>query len=352
MRIRGVDPIIAPARKSCISPSDSAATAPVMPLDTMLARRSPGAMTANIACITLVMVLIGPQLVSPSTRNATRPSGTERRIASIECHTGVAKKSDWTAISATVQTPAPRPTQRSERSPVVTSAAVSERSVAISTRQRRSSAHIPPATSRPTDGHITSSRMSTRRPSAASSPCDTSHGGITTQARRPPISMLALMRRPMMMPEPMLRSDTPKPSPTRPEKSLTTSGTASLTHCRTVARNTRPDATSAAIIANADLRACGPRASRAISVSPAAMPSGNGRFSSSMKCLRSGTARNTPSRPEAVSQAQVWNAVRFTSKVLPGSSRIRSKAASSQQRNATCPADVPAVCTTLFSQRL
>ena len=71
-----------------------------------------------------------------------------------------------------------------------------------------------------------------------------------------------------------------------------------------------------------------------------------------MKCLRSGTARNTPSSPEAVSQAQVWNAVRFTSKPLPGSSRSRSKAASSQHRNATCPADVPAVWTTLFSQRL
>ena len=164
--------------------------------------------------------------------------------------------------------------------------------------------------------------------------------------------MLALIRMPMMMPEPMLSSDTPKPRPTRGEKSLTTSGMVSRIHCSTVARNTSPEATSAAIIATADLRACGPCASSAINVSPAAMPSGNGRFSSSMKCLRSGTARNTPSRPEAVSQAQVWNAVRVTSKVLPGSSRIRSKAASSQQRKATCPAEVPAVCTTLFSQRL
>ena len=105
-------------------------------------------------------------------------------------------------------------------------------------------------------------------------------------------------------------------------------------------------------MANADLRACGPRASSAMSVSPAAMPSGNGRFSSSMKCLRSGTARKTPSRPEADNHAHVWNLVRCTSKPLPGSAASRSKAASSQQRNATCPADVPAVCTTLFSQRL
>ncbi len=133
---------------------------------------------------------------------------------------------------------------------------------------------------------------------------------------------------------------------------MRTSGIVSRTQCSTVARKTRPDAASAAIIATADLRAWGPRASSAISVSPAAMPSGNGRFSSSMKCLRSGTARNTPSNPDAVSHAQVWPKVRFTSKPLPGSSRSRSNAASSQQRNATWPADVPAVWTTLFSQRL
>ena len=113
------------------------------------------------------------------------------------------------------------------------------------------------------------------------------------------------MRSPMMMPEPMLRSDTPKPRPTRPEKSLTTSGIASRIHCNVVARKTTPEETSAAIIANADFRACGPCASSAISVSPAAMPSGNGRFSSSMKCLRSGTAMNTPSSPDAESHAKV-----------------------------------------------
>ena len=52
---------------------------------------------------------------------------------------------------------------------------------------------------------------------------------------------------------------------------------------------------------------CAPAAlaqSSTISVSPAAIPSGNGRFSSSMKCLRSGTARNTPSRPDAAQPAE------------------------------------------------
>ena len=57
----------------------------------------------------------------------------------------------------------------------------------------------------------------------------------------PPISMLALMRRPMMMPEPMLRSETPKPRPTRAENALTTTGMVSTIHCSCVARNDKPE---------------------------------------------------------------------------------------------------------------
>ena len=113
-----------------------------------------------------------------------------------------------------------------------------------------------------------------------------------------------------------------------------------------------PDTSSAPTIANADLRACGPCESSMMSVSPAAMPSGKGRFSSSIKCLRSGTARNTPSRPDADSQMNVCMRVRWMSKPLVGSALMMSNAASSQHRKAICPAVVPAVCTTLFSQRL
>ena len=60
-----------------------------------------------------------------------------------------------------------------------------------------------------------------------------------------------------------------------------------------------------------------------------------------MKCLRSGTARNTPSRPDADSQIHVCTRVSCTSKPLPGSAARMSKAASSQQRNAIWPAVVP-----------
>ena len=71
-----------------------------------------------------------------------------------------------------------------------------------------------------------------------------------------------------------------------------------------------------------------------------------------MKCRRSGTARNTPRSPDAESQIQVCAHVRRSWSLLPGSAAMMSNAASSQQRNAICPAVVPAVCTTLFSQRL
>ena len=211
---------------------------------------------------------------------------------------------------------------------------------------------MPPATSIPTAGHMISRRMSTRRASAAISPCDSSHGGAITQPMMPPISMLALMRRPMIIPEPMLSSETPNPRPTRAENAFTASGMLSTIHRSCVARKTRPESTSAPIITNADLRACSPRESSMISVSPAAMPSGNGRFSSSMKCLRSGTASSTPSSPDADSQTNVCMRVRWTSKPLPGSAARMSNAASSQHRNAICPAVVPAVWTMLFSQRL
>ncbi len=126
----------------------------------------------------------------------------------------------------------------------------------------------------------------------------------------------------------------------------------SLIQASCVARNSKPDAKSELTIAYADLRAWGPRESSMIKVSPAATPSGKGRFSSSMKCFLSGTAMKTPSSPEADSQIHVCRRVSLTSNPLPGSEARMSKAASSQHRNAIWPAVVPAVCTTLFSQRL
>ena len=109
----------------------------------------------------------------------------------------------------------------------------------------------------------------------------------------------------MMMPEPMLSNETPNPSPTRAENALAATGMLSTIQRSCVARNVSPDSPSAPNITKADVRACSPRESSMMSVSPAAIPSGNGRFSSSMKCLRNGTANNTPSTPAADSQTNV-----------------------------------------------
>ncbi len=89
----------------------------MIPLETMLARRSPGAIAPKIACMTLVIVLIGPQFVSPSTRSATSPSGTENRIASTECQIGVPKKTACAAMRKMLAARLPIQTQRSGRSP-------------------------------------------------------------------------------------------------------------------------------------------------------------------------------------------------------------------------------------------
>jgi hypothetical protein len=199
---------------------------------------------------------------------------------------------------------------------------------------------------------MTVSRMSTRLASGAISPWRSSHGGNRTQAISAPIIMLALTRSPMMMPDPMLSSETAKPTPARAEKALRVTGMASTTQRSCVARNVSPDATRDPTIANVDCRASGPRESSMMRVSPAATPSGKRSCSSSMKWRRSGTAISTPRIPAAESQIQVFSQVRCTSNPLPGSAARMSKAASSQQRKAICPAVVPAVWTTLFSQRL
>ncbi len=59
---------------------------------------------------------------------------------------------------------------------------------------------MPPATSMPTDGHMTSSRMSTRRPSAAMQALVAAATAAQHPGMMPPISMLVLTRSPMMIP--------------------------------------------------------------------------------------------------------------------------------------------------------
>ena len=127
-------------------------------------------MPPNAAWITLVIVLIGPQFVSPSTRSATSPRGTDNTIATTECHTGVPKKSACTAMRKTLAARLPTHTQRSGKSPDIPDADANPLNVRTRTPHLKSSAAIPPATSIPTAGHMMSSRMSTRRASAAISP--------------------------------------------------------------------------------------------------------------------------------------------------------------------------------------
>jgi hypothetical protein len=91
-------------------------------------------------------------------------------------------------------------------------------------------------------------RMSTRRESAAINPRSSSHGGRNTHPISAPMNMLVLIRSPMMIPEPMLRNETPKPKPTRAENALTINGIESRTHCRTVARNVMPESATDVII--------------------------------------------------------------------------------------------------------
>ena len=149
-----MEPIIFPALKSWMIPSDSAATDAVTPLDTIDACSDPGATKPKTACVRFAIVEMGPQFVSPSTRRATRPSGRARRMASTECQTGVPKNADCAATRPVAETRAPSETQRSGRSPLVASAARSDRKVESSERHRSASVVMPPAMSAAMPGHM------------------------------------------------------------------------------------------------------------------------------------------------------------------------------------------------------
>src|ERR1051326_1869664 len=81
VRLRGFDFNSCPALKSCFKASDVTATVPVKPLEDMLTGTLPGEMNAKIACIMLDIALIGPQFVSPNTRNPTSINGRDKTIA-------------------------------------------------------------------------------------------------------------------------------------------------------------------------------------------------------------------------------------------------------------------------------
>ena len=138
--------------------SDETAIVPVVPLATMLAATLPGASAANTPCIMFDSALIGPQLVSPSTRRPTSMSGSDRRIAATVIHTGIASIVDCTMHSATAQITAPVAMNFSGSSLEPIRAVRRLRNVSTRIRQRSPSAVSPPATSMPVAGHIIGTR--------------------------------------------------------------------------------------------------------------------------------------------------------------------------------------------------
>src|SRR3954467_14972070 len=87
--------------------SDDVAIARVVPDATMFAATLPGASAANTPCIMFDSALIGPQLVSPSTRRPTSMSGSDKTIAAIVIQTGMASSVACTMHSATAQITTP-----------------------------------------------------------------------------------------------------------------------------------------------------------------------------------------------------------------------------------------------------
>jgi hypothetical protein len=142
--------------------SDDVAIVPVVPLATMFATTLPGATAANRPCIMFESALIGPQLVSPSTRSPTSISGIDRSIATTVIQTGIPRYWYCTITSAIAATAMPGTTMLSGISPEPIFAPRRLLNVEISRRQRSASAVRPPATSIPVAGHITQNRMFVR----------------------------------------------------------------------------------------------------------------------------------------------------------------------------------------------
>ena len=91
--------------------------------------------------------------------------------------------------------------------------------------------------------------------------------------------------------------------------------------------------------------------SSTITVSAAAVPSGNGSFSSTMKCRRIGTASSTPSSEAQVSQTNTCSGVGSRWNETIFEVRSMSNEASTPHMKAVCAPEVPAVCTMLFWKR-
>ena len=142
--------------------SDCVAIVPVVPEATRFVVMLPGASAANSACITFVSWLIGPQLVSPSTRRPTSISGADSAAEIKLSHSGMPKNTYSMMTRARVASAEPIPTHFKGKSPPETASAESELNVRASVRHLRSRAVSPAAINMPVPGHITHRRISLR----------------------------------------------------------------------------------------------------------------------------------------------------------------------------------------------
>ena len=231
-----------------------------------------------MACIMFERALIGPQLVSPSTRRPTSMRTIEKIIATTVIHTGWPRITRCTTISAAALAIAPPITQRIGKSSLRTAAPERFRNVRTSRCQRSASAVRPPATSIPVAGHMTHSSTS-RRTSPEMMWRSRRSGGATIHDRAVPISMLVLIRIPTSKPEPRLRrlqlTPTPIEGPVGPSTFISGMRYQTSPSRRASSRIVITSAESAVLhpIERAAALPSAPRESSTISVSPAATPS-------------------------------------------------------------------------------
>ena len=256
-----------------------------MPDPIMLIGTWPGASTANTACITLAIALIGAQFVSPRTRMPTSIRMSERNTETKESQSGKPSEIFCTAASTMAEAIAPHTTHLMGKSPPAsTSLEARPWNVFAITFHLSARAASPPATIRPVAGHMIQRWRTALNVSEGTRPARSSGSGATIQASTMPSPIESVTRRPISMPAP--RERTPISVPTRSASAcgvmkvkFKVSGIQPSAWRRTVkAAETNPPMARAATRGFA----CRGPSSSTSSVSPAAVPSAKVRFSWSM----------------------------------------------------------------------
>ena len=128
----------------------------------MLTVRLPGTIAPKMTCIMLVIWLIGPQFVSPSTRSPTSISGSDSRMATAVSHMAMPNVSCCSTIRAIASTIDPMTTHCSGNEVASARAPESRENVRFRMLQRSASAVRPPDTIIAVAGHITQNSTSVR----------------------------------------------------------------------------------------------------------------------------------------------------------------------------------------------